>query len=319
MAATTSVESMRAAQRGGASGRLREYFWSDPKRRLQTVLGLIWLLDGGLQFQAFMFTHGFPQSLVANAAGQPQWLHDSIIWGARIANGNLGVWNTLFALTQVLIGLGLLYRPLVRVALVANFGWVLVVWWFGEGFAMLLMNMAQPLTGAPGVLMYALVGLLAWPGEKPGGLLSAHGAKVMWASLWLVMAWLWLTAPSSDPNAVHDALTSVDGGIGWLTSVQTHLASAARGNGLVIAVILAFASAAIGIGVAAGWQARRLLSLSIAVNAVYWVVGQAFGGIFAGGATDPNVAPLFILLAAGMFPLLPHVGAQEARPALDGR
>ena len=73
----------------------------------------------------------------------------------------------------VAIGVGLLYRPLVKPALFASFGWVLVVWWFGEAFGMLFMDMAQPLTGAPGgVLMYALIGLVAWPSGHPGGLLA---------------------------------------------------------------------------------------------------------------------------------------------------
>jgi hypothetical protein len=285
--------------------RLRAYFWSDNVRRTQTLLGLVWLLDGGLQFQGFMYSHGFAQLLASGAAGQPGWLHDSIIWGAEFANGDLAVWNTLFALTQVLLGVGLLYRPLVKPTLVASFAWVLVVWWFGEAFGMLFMDMAQPLTGAPGgVLMYALIGLVAWPSGRPGGLLGIHGAKTLWAALWLVMAWLWLLAPNSSANATHDALTSTDSGIGWLNSAQTHLASDAKGDGLVIALVLAAVSAAIGIAVAADWRPRAFLALAIVLNVVYWIVPQGLGGIFAGGATDPNSAPLFVLLAYAMFPIV---------------
>jgi hypothetical protein len=288
-----------------ALDRFRAYFWPDNARRAQTVLGLIWLLDGGLQFQGFMYSHGFPQLIASGAVGQPGWLHDSIIWSAKFANGDLTVWNTLFALTQVALGFGLLYRPLVKPALLASFGWVLVVWWFGEAFGMLFMNAAQPLTGAPGgVLMYALIGLVAWPNGRPGGLLGIRGAKTMWAALWLVMAWLWLLAPNSSANATHDALTSTDSGIGWLTSVQTHLASAAKGDGLVIALVLAAVSAAIGIAVAADWRPRVFLALAIALNVVYWIVPQGLGGIFAGGSTDPNAAPLFVLLAYAMYPVV---------------
>jgi hypothetical protein len=159
-----------------STGRLLDYFWSDAARGVQTVLGLIWLLDGGLQFQGFMYSHAFPQGLAGAAAGQPGWLHDSIIWAVKIANGNLGVWNTLFALTQVLIGFGLLYRPTVKLTLAGSFAWVLVVLWFGEAFGGLFNNTAQPLTGAPGgVLMYALIGLVAWPNGRPGGLLGVLG------------------------------------------------------------------------------------------------------------------------------------------------
>jgi hypothetical protein len=291
------------------ANRVRTYFWSDTARRAQTVLGLLWLLDGGLQFQSFMYSRGFLQSLLAGASGEPAWLHASILWGVRVANGDLGLWNTLFAVTQVLIGAGLLIRPLARPALLASCGWALVVWWFGEAFGGLLAGMAQPLTGAPGgVLLYVLVGLLAWPG-RPGGLLGLRGARTMWATLWLVMAYLWLLPASSAHNATRDALTSIPTGISGLNSIQSSLADASAGHGLVVALVLAAVSAVIGVGVAAGWHARGLLTLAIMLNLVYWVIPQGLGGLFAGGATDPNAGPLFVLLAAVMVPLFPRVSS----------
>jgi hypothetical protein len=294
---------------------LRAEFWSDNVRRVQTLLGLLWLLDGGLQFQSFMYSHGFAAMLAGGAEGQPGWLHDSIMWAARFANGDLTVWNTLFALTQVLIGLGLLYRPLVKPALAGSLLWVLIVWWFGEAFGMMFMGMAQVLTGAPGgVFMYGLVALLAWPNHRVGGLLGVRGAKAMWAALWIVMAWLWLEAPNSSANATSGALTSTDSGIGSLTSIQSHLASAARGDGLVIALVLAALSATIGIAVAADWRARSFLTLAIVLNLIYWLIPQGLGGIFAGGATDPNSGPLFMLLAYAMFPV---VSAGRTAPAIS--
>ena len=39
--------------RGSTMSGLRAYFASDSARTVQTVLGLIWLLDGALQFQSF--------------------------------------------------------------------------------------------------------------------------------------------------------------------------------------------------------------------------------------------------------------------------
>ena len=289
--------------------RARASFWSDTARRAQTVLGLFWLLDGGLQFQSFMYSKGFLQSLLAGAGGEPAWLHASIVWGVRFANGDQALWNTLFAVTQVLIGVGLLIRPLARPALLASCGWALVVWWFGEAFGGLLANTAQPLTGAPGaVVLYALIGLLAWPG-RPGGLLGVRGAKTMWAALWLVMAYLWLLTASSAPGATHDALTSVPTGIAGLNSIQSSLAGAAAGHGLVIALVLAAVSAGIGVGVAAGWHARGWLTAAILLNLVFWVIPQGLGGLFAGASTDPNAGPLFVLLAAVMVPLFPRSGS----------
>lgn len=305
MSAIDTTPAMGARRRDGLTDGLYGYFWSDNRRRVQTVLGLIWLLDGGLQFQSAFYESGFPAMLRGSAPGQAGWIHDSIIWAANIAGGDLAVWNTLFALTQVLLGIGLLYRPLVKPALVASFAWALIVWWFGEGFGMMFMNTAQPMTGAPGgVLMYALVGLVAWPGERPGGLLGARGARIQWAVLWVVMAYLWLTAANAAPDATSGMLNSTPSGIGFITSIQNHLASASKGAGVPIAFVLAALSAAIGVAVARGWHARAFLWAAIVLNVLYWLIPQGLGGLLAGGATDPNSAPLFVLLAAAMFALV---------------
>jgi hypothetical protein len=170
---------------------------------------------------------------------------------------------------------------------------------------MLFMNMAQPLTGAPGaVLLYGLIGLMVWPNGRPGGLLNVRGCKTMWAALWLVMAWLWLLAPSSNANATRDAINAAPSGMSWLSSAQDGVASVAKGNGLVIALVLAAASAAIGIAVASDWRPRCFLALSIVLNLALWVLPQGLGGIFAGGATDPNAGPLLVLMACAMYPLV---------------
>ncbi|MGA2164131.1 MAG: iron transporter [Solirubrobacteraceae bacterium] len=302
---------MEEGQSGRARGgtvlaRAHAYFASDHRRAIQSALGVIWLLDGGLQLQSFMYSGGFVRFLLANASGQPGWLASSIEWGAHTAQHNLAVWNTLFALTQLAIGFGLLYRPTVKLALGGSFAWVLVVWWVGEGFGMLFMNMANPLTGAPGAaLLYAIVGMLVWPNGQPGGLLGVRGAKLTWAALWLVMAWLWLMGPNSSANATHDAINAAPSGMSWLSTVQDWAAEGAQGNGLVIALLLAAVSAVLGIAVAIDWRPRQFLVLAIVLNLLYWVLGQGFGGIFEGGATDPNAGLLFVLLALALYPLTP--------------
>jgi hypothetical protein len=295
------VASMRA--RAGA----KDYFASDASRTMQTVLGLIWLLDGALQFQSFMYSRGFTQMLTSMSPGQPGWLASSIDWAARLEAHNPTVWNTLFALTQVAIGVGLLYRPTVKSALMLSFGWALVVWWFGEAFGMLFMNMAQPLTGAPGaVILYALIGLLAWPNHRPGGLLGIRGARTLWAGLWLLMAWLWLESASSSANAVTNMINAAPSGMSWLSSLQNGAASAAQGEGLIIALVMAAVSVAIGLSVALNRRPQQFLLLAVLVNLAYWLLGEGLGGIFQGGATDPNAAPLFILLAYGLYTLVPY-------------
>jgi len=292
--------------RGSVISTARAYFASDTARTIQTVLGLIWLLDGGLQFQSFMYGNGFIHMLKANAPGQPYWLLSSITWGANTLHSQQALLNSLFALIQVAIGLGLLYRRTVKPALVLSFVWAFVVWWFGEAFGMLFMNMANALTGAPGaVLLYALIGLIVWPNGRPGGLLGVRGARTCWAVVWILMGCLWLLAVNSSANATRNLINTAPSGMSWLSSVQNGFATAAKGNGLIIALVLAFVSFAIGIAVAVNWHPRKFLIAAIVLNLIYWVVGQGFGGIFAGGATDPNAGPLFVLLACALYALVP--------------
>ena len=302
--ATSTADAGGALSASGhvsVTSRVRAYFASDTRRTVQTVLGLIWLLDGALQFQSFMYSKGFIDMLTQMMPGQPTWLQSTMRWASHIAAGNLTLYNTLFALTQVAIGLALLYRPTVKPGLAASFVWAVIVWWFGEAFGMLFMNMANPLTGAPGaVILYAIVGLMVWPNHTPGGLLGVRGTRIAWAAVWLVMAWLWLLGANSGGNATRDAINAAPSGMSWLSTVQDWVASGAQGNGVAIALVLAALSAVIGIGVAVGWQVRPLLAIAIVLNLAYWVLGQGFGGIFEGGATDPNAGLPFVVLAVAV-------------------
>jgi len=155
--------------------------------------------------------------------------------------------------------------------------------------------------------------LIVWPNGRPGGLLGVRGARISWAVLWVLMGCLWLLAVNSSANATRTLINAAPSGMSWLSSVQNGFASAAKGNGLIIALVLAFLSFAIGIAVAVNWHPRKFLIAAIALNLVYWVVGQGFGGIFAGGATDPNAGPLFVLLACALYALVPY-----GQPAATG-
>ncbi len=304
------------AHAGGRPGLtwLRAYFWSDSTRRVQTVLGVIWLLVGGLQFQSFMYGKGFIQLLQGLTVDQPGWVASSVNQGAATMQSHQAIFNTGAALIQILIGFGILYRRTTKLAILVSFAWALVVWWFGEAFGMMFMAttslggiaMASPLTGAPGaVLLYALVGAMVWPNGRPGGLLGVLGARVVWASLWLVMAWLWLVE-GGGANGIHNAINAAPSGMSWLSSMQDGFASITGGNGVIFAVFLAVLSIAIAIAVATNWHAKDFLILAAALNLIYWLVGQGFGGIFQGHATDPNAGPLFVLMAYTLYQLVPY-------------
>ena len=50
-------------------------------RLAQVVLGVIWLIDGALQFQPYMFAKTFITGVILpNAQGQPGVIADPITW-----------------------------------------------------------------------------------------------------------------------------------------------------------------------------------------------------------------------------------------------
>jgi hypothetical protein len=142
------------------------------ERRLQIALGLIWLLDGALQFQPYMFTKSFVrQILIASAQGNPGWVADPTTSIAHFLEPHIVAWNAVFATLQVAIGAGIIAGALtgrvrlLKVVLAGSFAWSLMVWWLSEGLGGILSG-ASPLMGAPGaVVLYLIIGLLLWPGN----------------------------------------------------------------------------------------------------------------------------------------------------------
>jgi hypothetical protein len=279
---------------------------------LRITLGLIWLLDGALQFQSFMYSKSFLKEVIEpSAEGQPSWIGHPILSAAHFVGHDLTLWNTLFALVQVGIGLGLIFRRTARPALLASFGWALVVWWFGEGFGMIPMGMASPLTGAPGaVLLYGLIGLLVWPTEEAerdgasagAGLIGERGGLIVWSLLWAGATALWCLSVNRTAGATSEALKAASGNsMHWLANVQGSLAASSAGHGETIAVVLAILSLVIAVGVWTRLRSEALL-LGALLSIAYWALGQSLGGLTTGKATDPNAGPLFVLLALALLP-----------------
>jgi hypothetical protein len=108
-------------------------------------------------------------------------------------------------------------------------------------------------------------------------------------------SWRSQLLPANDSsNAVHDAIASVPSGAGWLASLLNTAAGATAGHGTAIAIVMAALSAAIGVAVLRDWHAKPFLILAIVISLVFWVVGQGFGGVLTGEATDVSTAPLMI-------------------------
>jgi hypothetical protein len=311
------------------------------QRVLQGILGLFWLLDAGLQFQPYMFGQGFVSTyLLHNAGGQPaviSWLITNV---GHLVGPHVAVWNTFFALIQVAIGLGLLFRPTVRLALAVSFVWAFGVWFFGEGLGLIFTGTASALTGAPGsVFMYGLIGLMAWPrssrtGEEgaieqrqPVGVASSaagHGiggavtALVVWSGYWSLAAVLFLLPDNRTQTSVSSAIVGMAPGephtySRFLSTFGNHFGSVGTQTTWVLAII----SLIIGFAPLLARRPAPFLLAGGLFSLFFWITGQGLGGIFTGSGTDPNTGPLIFLLALAMVPVaLPE--RSEWRPPVLG-
>ena len=287
------------------------------RRMLQLGLAAIWLLDGVLQYQSFMFTKAFGQMIGATSSGNPGVIAHPISWNATLVEHHLVLLNTIFATIQLLLGLGIAWRPTVRVALAASVAWSLGVWWLGEGLGGVLSGAADPVNGAPGaVIIYALLAVLLWPADRPAAsctpapfvaarAVGAQQARALWLTLWGSLAYFALTPANRAPQALHDMIAGMaPGEPGWLAALDQHSAALVAHQGLAASIVLAVALVIVALGVyLPPPMAKATLILAIVLAAVIWVVGEALGTILTGGGTDPNSGPLLALLALSFWPL----------------
>ena len=290
----------------------------DARRKLQLALGALWLLDGILQFQPSMFTKAFPSMLAGTAAGNPAFVASPVTWSAALITHHLVVLNAVFATVQVALGLGIAWRPAVRLALAASVLWSLAVWFLGEGLGGVLSGPASLTDGAPGaVILYALLAVLLWPAthERPARFIAARAvgeraALTLWTVLWASMAFFALL--DRTPSGLSDEIKEMAADQpAWVTWPVTHLASLLAGQGLLAACLLAAAFAVTALGI---WlptrtartartarATRAVLVLALVLAAFLWLV-QGLGGLFTGGSTDPNSGPLLVLLTLAYWP-----------------
>jgi hypothetical protein len=292
---------------------------TDVRRKAQLALAAIWLLDGVLQYQPYMFTKAFATQIIApTAQGNPGVIADPITWSARIIADHPVGTNTAFATIQLLLGLAIAWRPTVKVALAASIGWSLAVWWLGEGLGGVLTGTAGPLSGAPGaVILYGLIAVLVWPvGQKPDTAtapdaflasrpVGAATARGLWFVLWGSLAYFTLQSSNTGSQDMHDMISGMaQGQPGWLAAIDNHAASLVAHDGLTASIVMAAVLAIIAIGVYLPARATQAtLVLALVTAAVFWVVGEALGGLFSGQGTDVNSGPLLALLALLYWPM----------------
>jgi hypothetical protein len=315
---TAAARPPALARRDGA---MAPWAAPDARRWLQLGLAAIWLLDGVLQYQSVMFSKAFGQMLAATAPGNPAWIAEPITWAAGIVEHHLVSTNTAFATIQLLLGLGIAWRPTLRPALAASIVWSAAVWWFGEGLGGVLAGTASPVNGAPGgVIIYALLAVLLWPSGANRPLpafvaarqVGVRAARALWLVLWGSLAYFAVTAANRTGQGLHDMVAAMASGEpGWLASINRGGADVLAHRGLTASIVLAAVLAAIAVGVFLPEPAvRATVLLAVVVSLIIWVVGQDLGGILAGGATDPNSGLLLALLALAYWPggaaVMPH-------------
>jgi hypothetical protein len=286
-----------------------------PRARLQLLLAGLWLLDGILQLQPYMFSRNFAtQTLLPAAAGNPGWIATPVTWAATVIGNHPAPTNTLCALVELALGAGIACRRTRTVALACSGVWAAAVWYFGQGLGGLVTGQANPLNGAPGsAALYLLAAILLLPPREPGppafpaaGRIGEHAAKWVWSGFWLVLAYLTLLPVNRAPGAFSQAMaggTITAGEPSWLTALAGRAAAEVNGDDLVVATVLTVLLALIAACVWApnpGVRRAGLLA-TIVLAAVYWVFGEGLGMPFS-QATDPNTGPLLALLAAAYWP-----------------
>jgi len=282
------------------------------RRGLQICLGLVWLLDAGLQFQPYMFGPFFvTQGIELSTAGSPGLVASSVNWAAQVMLRHIAVYNAIFATIQLLIAGGMFFRRTLKPAVAASIVWALFVWWFGESLGGIFTG-TSPLAGFPGgVILYALIAVLLWPADRTAGRepispatsgpLGATGANVLWLALWASFSYSLLLTDNRAPDAIAQIFSTTDGQPGWLVSMMNGLSSLAGQRGTEISVALAVACALVAVGVVIRPVIKPAVAMAI-VLALYFWLAEGLGGIFTGEGTDPNTGPLLILLAACYWP-----------------
>lgn len=299
----------------------------DTRRALQLSLAGLWLLDGILQLQPFMFTKDFAQQMLGpTAQGNPGVVAGPITSIAHLVAQHSVAANAAFAVAQLLLGLGIAWRPTVKAALAASIVWALAVWWLGEGLGGVLTGSAGPVAGGPGAaFLYAVLAVLLWPAREAApaarrwfvaaGKLGATPARLVWFVLWAALAGFAVDGTNRSAQGLHDILAdSADGQPAWLAAIGNHAATLVAHRGLAISIGLAVVLAAIAVGVFGSTAvARTTVVVAAVLGVVIWVAAQALGGMFGGQGTDPNSGPLLVVVALAYWPL-----ARPGAPDLEG-
>ncbi len=289
------------------------------QHRLRIALGLLWLLDGALQLQPYMFSRHFAAIVIGeNTMGGPNLLTPFIHHLALLEVSHRVAYDILFAFIQLGMGIALIFwskqTKIAKITLAISVVWALQVWVVGEGLGGLLFPQdTMAMNGAPGAaLIYAILALVLWPRDVPednspsvagSGLMGNYAPLLIWALIWIGTGLLELEHSNFAANALGAQLRQAGSGEpSWIAFLDRGAASLLFGKGTEVAFLMLIVQAWIGYGALREFSRKAALATGIAVSLVYWVLGQNFGGLFTGQATDPNLGPVMVAFAFSLWP-----------------
>ena len=294
------------------------------RRHVRVAVGVVWLLDAALQAQPASFTGDWWRNdLAQSVMGQPAIVNHSVFSLVHVIAPHAALWNSVVVVVQAVLGLALLLGRFERVAILASIPWALGIWWVGEGFGTLPTGFALAASGSPGpVVMYPLIGLLAWPGPRARSSASrsapspprrrsvgAAGRPPGWSC---GPARRFCRSPGVSRPGRCWSPTSKEysgGQPGWLAAVAHGTESLARHHPAALNVTLAVVQVTVGVGILNPKTRRTALGVGIVVSFVYWCAFQYLGGLRRGPRHRSGHRTAHDFLAWSLWPRRAPVGA----------
>jgi hypothetical protein len=297
------------------SGRIRSFNLGPQgigEARARTLLrfgfGLLWVIDGILQFQPAM-PLGLGNDVIAPAAdGTPTWLHALMNEGVSLWNAHPLTLAVGAAWIQVGIGLLLIVSNgrLGRLAAVVSVGWAGLIWIIGNGAGGIFSPSGSLLFGWPGAtLFYVVAGVwLALTPEQFAQRFSTFTLRFL--SVVVLLGALRQCLPSVGfwHGGNVNALTQMTRDMtqvaqpSLLSSLVLHGGTLAGtlGGGFNLLLVMWLTVTGVGLWLAPQRRWRWPTWSLVVFSVVFWFIAQDTA-LFGGLATDVNSLPPFGLLA----------------------
>ena len=177
------------------------------------------------------------------SAGNPGVVAGPINWNATLVERHLVLVNTIFATIQLLIGLGIAWRPTVRLALAASIAVVARRVVVRRGPRRGAERRGEPgercsrcghhlrAAGRPAVAADRITASGVTAPFVAARAVGATVARVLWLVLWGSLAYFALTPGNRAPQALHDMVAGMASGEpGWLAALDKHAAALLAGQ-----------------------------------------------------------------------------------------